>query len=81
MELKQLEKEIDIKEEIISSKEDDTDLEILKKRFEEMRDTGRWSNLRDLKWEFMRRRVNQPLIDRMGKDQVKSMLEKFYNRD
>ncbi len=80
MELKQFAKTIDIQEEIISSKGDDTDFELLKKKFEEMRDTGRWSNLRDLKREFMRRRANQSLIDRMGKDKVSSTIERLYNR-
>lgn len=78
MELKQIADSIDIQEEIISSKPDDTDFEQLKKKFEEMRDTGNWKNLRDLKWEFMRRRANQPLIDRMGKDKVASTLERLW---
>ncbi len=78
MDLKKIVENIDIKEEIISSKADDSDFQQLKKRFEELKATGRWNNLRDLKWEFMRRRANQPLIDRMGKDKVNSTLDRLW---
>jgi len=78
MDLKKIVENIDIKEEIISSKADDSDFQQLKKRFEELKATGRWNNLRDLKWEFMRRRANQSLIDRMGKDKVNSTLDRLW---
>ena len=78
MNLKEIVENIDIKEEIISSKADDSDFQQLKKRFEELKATGRYKNLRDLKWEFMRRRGNQPLIDRMGKDKVNSTLDRLW---
>ena len=78
MDLKKIVENIDIKEKIISSKADDSDFQQLKKRFEELKATGRWNNLRDLKWEFMRRRANQSLIDRMGKDKVNSTLDRLW---
>lgn len=67
-----------LNEDIISSKADDSDFQQLKKRFEELKATGRWNNLRDLKWEFMRRRENQILIDRMGKDKINVVLDRLW---
>jgi len=81
MNLKELSESLDIQEEIISSKGDDSDTKQLKDKFDLLNDTGKWTTLSSITKEFFRRRENKPLIDRMGENEVRSRIARLFSRD
>jgi len=79
MNLNEINKELDHLDEVVISHEDDKQIDHqVKEKLRELISTGRYNNLRDLKWEFMRRRNNSKLIEMYGKPVLYDMIEKYY---